>query len=105
MKGKKFYIALVGLIIIGIGSIVIYRQQQGTRALEFEGYEITSIKSRVDALFNNEKTDIQKNISVELVNLEQIFLELKEKDLSNRTKSEIKDIEDEFLAEKEMHEL
>lgn len=105
MKGKKFYIALVGLIIIGIGSIVIYRQQQETRALEFEGYEITSIESRVAALFNNEKTDIQKNISVELVNLEQTFLELNEKDLSNRTKSEIKDIEDEFLDAKEMYEL
>lgn len=105
MKGKKFYIAIIGLFVIGIGSIVMYRQQQEARALEFEGYEIATIESRVDALYNDDKTDIQENIDPELAELEQIFLELNEKDLSNRSERRIEDMEHEFLSANEMNEL
>ena len=85
MKGKKFYVALIGLIIIGMASVFIYRQQQEARALEFEGYEIESIESRVDGLFNDDETDIKEDIESELLNLEQIFSELNNKNLSNRS--------------------
>lgn len=105
MKGKKFYIALIGLFIIGIGSVVIYRQQREAQVLEFEGYEITSIESRVDDLYNDDKTDIQENIAPELANLEPIFLELNEKNLSQRSKRRVQDLETAFLNAKEMYEL
>jgi hypothetical protein len=105
MKGKKFYIALIGVFIIGIGSIFIYRQQQETRALEFEGYEIASIESRVDALYNEDKTDIQENIMTELADLEQVFSELNEKSLSHRSEKRIEDMEIKFLSAQEMYGL
>lgn len=105
MKGKKFYIALIGVFIIGIGSVFIYRQQQETRALEFEGYEIASIESRVEALYNDDKTDIQENITTELADLEQVFSELNEKNLSHRSKKRIEDMEIEFLSAQEMYRL
>lgn len=105
MKGKKFYIAIIGLFIIGIGSLFIYRQQQEARVLEFEGYEISAIESRVDALYNEEKTDIQEDIGTEITELEQIFVELNKKDLSKRSERYIQKIKTELLQAKEMVEL
>lgn len=105
MRGKKFYITLIGLLIIGIGSIFIYRKNQDARALEFEGYEIAAIEDRVAALYNDDKTDIQEDISSELKELEQIFNELNEKDLSQLSKRQIADMEVEFLTAQEMYDL
>lgn len=70
MRGKKFYIALFGVFVAGIVSVIIYKQQQEMRALDFEGYEISSIQSKVDALYNDDKTDIQKDIEDKLIELE-----------------------------------
>lgn len=105
MKGKKFYLILVGLVLVGIGSLFVYKQQQEARVLEFEGYEIASIESRVEALYNEDKTDIQENISNELMNLEQVFSELSEKDLSYRNEHRIEELRGNFLKAKTMYEL
>jgi len=72
MRENKFYIALFGVFVAGIVSVIIYKQQE-MRALDFEGYEISSIKSRVDSLYNNDKPDIQRDIEDTLIELEQIF--------------------------------
>lgn len=105
MKGKKFHVALIGLIIIGMASIFIYRQQQEARALEFEGYEIESIESRVDGLFNDDETDIKEDIESELLNLEQIFSELNNKNLSNRSEKHMEKMEEKLVTAKTMHTL
>ena len=105
MKGKKFYLILIALVAIGVGSVFIYRQQQETRALEFEGYEISAIEKRVDALYNKDKTDIKENISGELDNLGQILTELEEKDLSARSESRIGNMIEQFSVAKKMYEL
>ena len=49
MKGKQFYFLLISLILVGVGSVFLYRQREEQRVLEFEGYEISTIESRVDA--------------------------------------------------------
>lgn len=105
MKGKKFYLILIGVIAVGIGSLFIYRQQKEARALEFEGYEILAIEKRVDALYNENKTDIEKSIESEIIGLKQMFLELENKDLKDRSKKRIEKIEEEFSTAQEMHEL
>lgn len=105
MKGKKFHVALIGLIIIGMASIFIYRQQQEARALEFEGYEIESIESRVNGLFNDDETDIKEDIESELLNLEQIFSELNNKNLSNRSEKHMEKMEEKLVTAKTMHTL
>lgn len=103
MKGKKFYVLLVGLILVGLGSIFLYRQQEEQRVLEFEGYEISAIEDRVEALYNAEKTDIANEISEEeLEELETIFEELDEKRLSRRNRDQIRDMELDFLIAREM---
>ena len=63
MKGKQFYFLLIGLILVGVGSVFLYRQREEQRVLEFEGYEISAIESRVEALYNEERTDIAQGIS------------------------------------------
>lgn len=105
MKTKRFYLILIGLIIVGIGSVFMHKQQEEARALEFEGYEIESIEKQVDDLYNEEKTDIRENISGELINLEQIFAELNKKDLSFTSKNRIEKIEELYLTAKQMYEL
>lgn len=105
MKGKKFYVTLIGLFILGIVSVFFNRQQEEARALEFEGYEIATIEKRVDTLYNDKKTDIQEDISTELIELEQILLELNNKDLSNRSERRLKEMEENLLTAKVMHEL
>ena len=105
MKGKKFYFLLIGLILIGIGSIFFYRQREEQRVLEFEGYEISTIESRVEALYNEEKTDLAQEISdEELEELEIIFEELEEKNLSRRSRDRIRDMQLDFLIAESMLE-
>ena len=104
MKRKNYYSLLISLIIIGIGSYNFYQQKQEERLLEFEGYEITTIEERVEALYNEEKTDIVENITEdELEELDQIFLDLKEKDLHKENKHRISNMEVDFLMAREMN--
>ena len=104
MKRKNYYSLLISLIIIGIGSYNFYQQKQEERLLEFEGYEITTIEERVEALYNEEKTDIVENITEdELEELDQFFLDLKEKDLHKENKHRISNMEVDFLMAREMN--
>lgn len=106
MKGKKFYLILVGLIVVGVASVFLYRQQQEARVLEFEGYEISEIENRVDALYNEDKTDIVENISeAELEELDMIFLDLKDQKFRKRNEQRLKDTELDFLMANEMNQL
>ena len=90
MKRKNYYSLLISLIIIGIGSYNFYQQKQEERLLEFEGYEISLIEERVGALYNEEETDIAEDISEdELEELDQLFLDLKEKDLHKENRRRI----------------
>lgn len=99
MKGKQFYFLLISLILVGVGSVFLYRQREEQRVLEFEGYEITAIESRIESLYNEEKTDISQNISEEeLEEISIIFEELDEKNLSRRSRDRIKGMEADFLT-------
>ena len=103
MKGKQFYFLLISLILVGVGSVFLYRQREEQRVLEFEGYEITAIESRIESLYNEEKTDISQNISEEeLEEISIIFEELDEKKLSRRSRDRIKDMEADFLTAESM---
>lgn len=103
MKGKKFYVLLFSLILVGIGSVYFYRQQEEQRVLEFEGYEISTIQDQVEALYNEDKTDIAQDISeVELEELGTIFEELNVQNLTRRNKNRIKELEDDFVMAREM---
>lgn len=105
MKGKQFYVLLIGLLLVGFGSIFLYRKQEEQRVLEFEGYEVSVIEDRVDALYNAEKTDIVQDISEEeLETLETIFEELEQKKLSRRSRNQIQDLQLEFLSAQSMLE-
>ncbi len=104
MKGKSYYGLLITIIIIGISSFNFYQHKQEERLLEFEGYEISAIEERVDALYNEEKTDIVEGIAEdELEELEQLFLDLDEKDLHKENKRRIRDMEVDFLLAREMN--
>lgn len=97
MKGKKFYIILIGLIIIGIGSVFVHRQQQEARFLEFEGYEIVDIEDRVAALYNEDKTDLADDFSEEeLEELEVTLSDLQEKDLGRQNTNRIETMQGEL---------
>lgn len=99
MKGKQFYFLLISLILVGVGSVFLYRQREEQRVLEFEGYEITAIESRIESLYNEEKTDISQNVSEEeLEEISIIFEELDEKKLSRRSRDRIKGMEADFLT-------
>lgn len=103
MRGKKYYALVLGLILVGIGTFVFYRQQQEARILEFEGYEISLIEEEVDALYNADKTDIQRDIPKErLEELETTFLRLMEKDFSGRNEQNIQAIYEDFQTAKRM---
>lgn len=105
MKGNKFYIILITLFVVGIGSLFLYRKQQQARVLEFEGYEIATIENRVAKLYNDDKTDINENIESELIDLEQIFLEFNEKDLKNASTKQMEKLEEDYLLAKDMFNL
>lgn len=105
MKGKKFYVILAGLLVIGIASVFLYREQQEARVLEFEGYGISEIEERVTGLYNEEKTDISENISTEeLKNIEGLFVELKDQTFSGRNEQRLKEAELDFLTASDMKE-
>lgn len=106
MKGKKFYAILFTLIIVGIGSVQLYRQQQEAKALEFQGYEISKIEERVDTLYNEEKTDIAQEIeSEELTDLGEVFDGLKRQKYSGRNKQRINQMELDYLMANDMIDL
>ena len=106
MKGKKFYFILVGLITVGVVSLIIFRRQQEEKYIAFEGYEITAITDRVDELYNEDKTDIVKDISDEqLEEIDSILLELKEKDFSSENEHLLQEAELDYLMARDMNVL
>ena len=62
MKRRSYYILIVGLLIVGILTVNFYQRKQEERMLAFEGYEISTIEERIEALYNEEKTDIIEGI-------------------------------------------
>ena len=106
MKGKNFYIILIGLVIIGLTSIFFYQRQQEARFSEFKGYEISEIEERVASLYNEDETDIVKDISEnELEELTAVFEDLEEDNFERRNERRLKDAQLDFLMAKEMHNL
>ncbi len=103
MKGKRFYVLMIGLLLIGIGSVFFHRQQKEQRILAFESYEISAITGRIDELFNEEKTDIAQDLSEEtLEELEILFEELNKKEFSRRSRARIEETKDDFLTARSM---
>ncbi len=106
MKGKRFYSILIGLITVGIISVVLFRKQQEEKYVAFEGYEITAITDRVGDLYNEDKTDIAENISDdELKAIDQILSDLKEKDFSSENTRHLEETAFDFAAAREMRDL
>lgn len=106
MRGKRFYAILIGLITVGIISLVLFRKQQEEKYVAFEGYEITAITDRVDNLYNEDKTDIVENISDdELEAIDQILFDLKEKDFSPENERHLEEATFNFTAAREMRDL
>jgi len=105
VRGKRFYAILIGLMTVGIISVVLFQKQQEEKYVAFEGYEITAITDRVDDLYNEDKTDIVENISDdELEAIDKILLELKEKDCSSENKRHLEETTFEFTAAREMRD-
>lgn len=106
MRGKRFYAILIGLITVGIISVVVFRKQQEEKYVAFEGYEITAITDRVDNLYNEDKTDIVENIADdELEAIDKILFDLKEKDFSSKNERHLEETTVEFMAAREMREI
>lgn len=106
MKGKKYYFSLISLIVVGISVFNLYQQKQEERLLEFEGYGITAIEERINALYNEEKTDIIEDISEdELDELDQLLLELENKDLHKENERRIQEMHLDFLLAREMNSI
>lgn len=104
MKGKKFYFILIGLIVVGVASVFLFRQQQESRFMEFEGYEIREIAARVDELYNEDKSDIVENISEEeLTEIDDEIAELREQDFSKRNERYLDDVELDYLIARELN--
>lgn len=103
MKDKKFYFLLIGLALIGIGSVFFYRLREEQRALEVEGYEISAIADRVEALYNDEKIDLAQDISTEeMEDLALIFEDLDKKSLNRRNRERIRESQLDFLIAEAM---
>ena len=104
MKRRSYYILLIGLIIIGIVTINFYQRKQEERMLAFEGYEISTIADRVNALYNEEKTDIADDLTdEEFEDLEIILEDLSTKDLTNSSEKDIQSMHVEFLEARDMY--
>ena len=104
MKRRSYYILLIGLIIIGIVTINFYQRKQEERTLAFEGYEISTIADRVNALYNEEKTDIADDLTdEEFEDLEIILEDLSTKDLTNSSEKDIQSMHVEFLEARDMY--
>lgn len=74
------------------------------RTLAFEGYEISTIADRVNALYNEEKTDIADDLTdEEFEDLEIILEDLSTKDLTNSSEKDIQSMHVEFLEARDMY--
>lgn len=106
MRGKKYYALVIGLILVGIGTFVFYRQQQEARILAFEGYEISLIEEEVEALFNADKTDIERDVPEEKwPELETTFLGLMDQDFSGRNERKVQAMHADFLVAYDMYKV
>lgn len=106
MKGKKFYFILTGILLVGLSTIYFFRQQREKQFLEFEAYEIASVEAQVDDLYNEDKTDILENISIEeLEDIDKLLNDLKVKEYSEKNEQRLDTVESEFLTAKEMNTL
>ncbi len=103
VKNVKSTLLIVGLVIVGIGSFFIYNQQQENRFLEFEGYEVSIIDKRVNELYNDEKDDFAQNITTDkFAEINQLILEVDDKDYSEKNKSRFEEIKNEFKSAEAM---
>src|SRR5699024_5543913 len=101
---KKFYVLLVGIILIGVSTIYFFRQQQKDKLLEFEAYEIESVEEKVNDLYNEKKTDISEKLSAEQLDaVEDLIHELKTKEYSRKNKERLEIREMNFLTAKLMN--
>ena len=106
MKDIKPSVVIVGLLFIGIISIFIYKQQEEKRFSEFEGYEITSIENDVRALYNEDKTDLAKEVTEDkLTKLEQQILDIEKKEYSNTNQSRVNQVRNDFEDAQTMYDL
>lgn len=106
MKGKKFYIILAGLLLIGITSIYFFRQQQENQYLEFEAFEIASVEARVNKLYNEDKTDISENIADdEFDEINELLQDLNSKDFHPKNVERLVAVEKEYQTAMEMNAL
>ena len=106
MKGKKFYIILAGLLLIGITSIYFFRQQQENQYLEFEAFEIASVEARVNKLYNEDKTDISENIADdEFDEINELLQDLNSKDFHPKNVERLFAVEKEYQTAMEMNAL
>ena len=106
MKGKKFYFILAGILLVGLSTIYFFRQQREKQFLEFEAYEIASVEAQVDDLYNEDKTDILENISIEeLEDIDKLLNDLKVKEYSEKNEQRLDTVKSKFLTAKEMNTL
>lgn len=106
MKGKKFYVFLGVILLIGVSAVHFYRQKQSERYLEFEAYEIENIEKEIASLYNEEKTDLSDKLSTEqLDNIQEELEELKNKEYSLENQQRLDKVEEEYLMAKAMDEL
>ena len=85
-------------------TINFYQRKQEERMLAFEGYEISTIADRVNALYNEEKTDIADDLTdEEFEDLEIILEDLSTKDLTNSSEKDIQSMHVEFLEARDMY--
>ena len=104
VKRRSYYILIVGLLIVGILTVNFYQRKQEERMLAFEGYEISTIADRVNALYNEEKTDIADDLTdEEFEDLEIILEDLSTKDLTNSSEKDIQSMHVEFLEARDMY--
>ena len=103
MKGKKFYVFLGVILLIGVSAVHFYRQKQSERYLEFEAYEIENIEKEIASLYNEEKTDLSDKLSTEqLDNIQEELEELKNKEYSLENQQRLDKVEEEYLMAKAM---
>ena len=106
MKGKKFYVFLVALLLVGLSAVYFFRQKQSEKYLEFEAYEIENIEKQVAGLYNEEKSDLSKDLSTDqLQTIQEDLEELKGKEYRSENQQRLKNAEEEYLAAKVMVDL
>lgn len=106
MKGKKYYFILAGILLVGLSTIYFFKQQRESQFLEFEAYEIESVEKRVKKLYNEDKTDISKDISAEeLDEINELINDLATKEYSPKNEQRLTIVEEEFQTAKKMDEI